>query len=190
MKISRGAYPLVFPMPAFLVGTYDESGKPNIMTAAWGGIASSEPPCVSVGIRPSRWTHAGILKRKAFTISIPDSKMDAVTDYVGIVGGKNHDKFAETGLTPVRSELIDAPYVAEAPVVVECELYNSMELGSHTLFIGRIVDVKYEEGLTTTGAVGLDMAKVDPLLYNSDDHYYRVGEQLGKGFAIGKTIKR
>ncbi|MDR1677083.1 MAG: flavin reductase family protein, partial [Deltaproteobacteria bacterium] len=94
MKISLGANTITFPMPAFIVATYDVDGKPNVMTAAWGGIVSSEPPCIGVSIRPPRWTHAGILKNKAFTINVPKSSQAAETDFFGLVSGKDHDKLA------------------------------------------------------------------------------------------------
>lgn len=188
MKKSLGPRPMVFPLPAFLVGTYDADGRPNIMTAAWGGIAASEPPCLSVSIQPPRYTHEAILKNKAFTVSIPDSKLTAATDYAGLVSGRKHDKFAVTGLTAVASDLVKAPYVAECPVVIECELYKSLELGSHTLFVGRIVDVKAEDRISFEGG-RLDMAGVDPILYNAGGDYHRVGEAVGKGFAVGKQFK-
>lgn len=188
MKISLGAKTLSFPLPAFLVGTYDAAGKANVMTAAWGGIVCSEPPCLAVAVRPNRWTFEAIKSRRAFTVSIPNSSMAAATDYVGIVSGKNHDKFSETSLTPVKSDLVDAPYVGEAPVVIECELYKDLDLGAHTLFVGRIMDVKADEGISRESG-GLDMAGVDPLVFNSGGDYHKVGESVGKAFAIGKSLK-
>ncbi|UQZ89217.1 flavoredoxin [Deltaproteobacteria bacterium Smac51] len=188
MKKSLGAITLAFPLPAFLVGSYDSEGRPNIMTAAWGGIASSDPPCISVSIRPARLTHEAILKNKAFTVSIPNSSLAVATDFAGIVSGKNTDKFAKAGLTPVKSELVNAPYVGECPVVLECELYKTLDLGAHTLMVGKIIDVKAEEGLEGEGS-SLDMAKVDPILFNSGGDYHKVGAPVGKAFSIGKELK-
>jgi len=188
MKKSLGAKTITFPLPAFLVGTYDADGRPNIMTAAWGGIAASEPPCLSVSIQPPRHTHDAILKNKGFTISIPDGRLAEATDYAGLVSGRKHDKFAVTGLTPVASDLVKAPYVAECPVVIECELYKTLELGSHTMFVGRILDVKAEERIAFDGG-GLDMAGVDPILFNAGGDYHRVGLSVGKAFSIGKKFK-
>ncbi|MDR1920390.1 MAG: flavin reductase family protein [Candidatus Adiutrix sp.] len=188
MKTSLGAVTLAFPLPAFLVGSYDANGRANIMTAAWGGIASSDPPCLSVSIRPSRWSYAAILANRAFTVSIPDSRLAAAADYAGLVSGRDHDKFAQAGLTAVRAEKVNAPYVGESPVAIECELYKTLDLGAHTLFVGRIVDVKAEEGLIKSGG-GLDMAGVDPIVFNSGGDYHRVGESVGQAFAIGKSFK-
>lgn len=188
MKKSLGAKCLAFPLPAFLVGSYDAGGRANIMTAAWGGIASSDPPCISVSVRPSRLTHESILASKAFTVNIPNAKLAAATDFAGMLSGRTVDKFARAGLSAVKSDLVNAPYVAECPVVLECELYKTVELGVHTMMIGKIMDVKADEGLEGEGSL-LDMAKVDPIVFNTGGDYHRVGEPIGKAFSIGKALK-
>ena len=188
MKKSLGSKTISFPLPVYLVGSYDENGKANIMNAAWGGIASSDPPCLSVSVQPVRHTHGGIIKNKAFTVSIPNSSLAAAADLAGLISGKNHDKFALTGLTAVKSEAVNAPYVSECPVVIECELYKSVELGSHTMFIGRIVDVKVEDSVKIEGQA-LNMADVDPIIFNTGGDYHRVGQAVGKAFSMGKALK-
>ncbi|MDR1397883.1 MAG: flavin reductase family protein [Desulfarculales bacterium] len=188
MKKSLGARTLSFPLPAFLVGSYDEEGRANLMTAAWGGIVCSEPPCLAVAIRPSRWTFSAIVKNKAFTVSIPNSRLAAAVDYVGMFSGKDHDKFARTGLTPVKSDLVNAPYVDESPLIIECQLHNSLELGSHTLFVGCIADVKAEADLDFSRG-SLDINEVDPIIYNSGGDYHKVGASLGKAYSIGMALK-
>ena len=187
MKESLGAQTMSFPLPAFLVGSYDENHKANLMTAAWGGIVCSKPPCIAVAIQPPRLTHSAIVKNKAFTVGIPSSRLATAVDYAGIVSGRKHDKFAVAGLTPVKSDLVNAPYADECPVVLECELFQSVELGSHTLFVGRILDVKADAGLKTSGGF-LDMAKVDPLVYNAGGDYHQVGQAVGQAFSIGKKL--
>ena len=117
-KRSLGAQPLLYPEPAFLVSTYDADGKPNVMTAAWGGICGSVPLSLSVCVRPERWTHDAILARKAFTVGIASESMLVAADFVGIVSGRRCDKFSLAGLTAIRAEKVDAPYVAECPVVL------------------------------------------------------------------------
>ncbi|MGZ4903138.1 MAG: flavin reductase family protein, partial [Halobacteriota archaeon] len=109
MKKSIGAQHTGFPAPVFVVGTYDLEGKPNVMTAAWGGICCSAPPCVAVSLREATYTYRNILERKAFTISIPSEKYVKEADYFGIASGKHVDKFSATGLTPAKSEIVDAP---------------------------------------------------------------------------------
>ena len=119
MKKSLGAKTLVYPAPVFVVGTYDSQGKPNVMTASWGGICCSRPPCVAVSLRKATYTYGNIVQRKAFTISIPSEAHVQAADHFGLVSGRDEDKFAATKLTPVRSDLVDAPYVKEFPMIVE-----------------------------------------------------------------------
>lgn len=186
MKKSLGAKTLLYPTPVMVVGTYDAEGRANAMTVAWGGIVCSKPPCVSVSIRASRASHANITARKAFTVSLPSQKHTAHADYFGIASGRDHDKFAQTSLTPVRSDLVDAPYVGEFPLVLECSVVGVHELGVHTLFIGEIVDVKVDEAmLTEDGRV--DIALLKPILYAMDPgSYYAIGELVGSAYSIGK----
>ena len=172
MKKALGPVTLAYPMPAFLVAAYDEEGKANIMTAAWGGICCSNPPCIAVSVRPERWTHKAIVARKAFTVCVPSAA--------------GEDKFSATGLTAVRSKVVDAPYVDECPLVLECELRATLELGSHTQFVGRILNVGIESDcLNESGQP--DMYRIDPLLYDGGQKQYcRVGEPLGKAFSLGR----
>lgn len=108
MKQSLGARTLLFPTPVLLVGTYDEAGVPNLMNAAWGGICCSQPPCISVSLRKATYSYGAIMERKAFTIGIPSEDYLKQADYVGISSGRSVRKFEVAGLTPVRSELVDA----------------------------------------------------------------------------------
>jgi len=188
MKKSLGAKTLAYPTPVWVVGSFDAAGKPNIMTVAWAGICCSAPPCVTVSIRKERHSYAAIMARRAFTISIPGQSQVAEADYVGMVSGSVADKFAVTGLTPVRSELVDAPYVGEFPVVIECRLVQTVDLGAHTQFIGEVVDVKADEGvLDASGHV--DLAQLLPLIYAPGaSQYYGVGPVVAKGYSAGKKF--
>ena len=188
MKKSFGAKTLVFPTPVWVVGTYDKDGKPNVMSAAWGGICCSRPPCVAVSLRKATYTYGNIVGRKAFTISVPSEAHAREADYIGIVSGKNADKFAAAGLTPVRSILVDAPYVGEFPLVLECRLLHTLEIGLHTQFVGEILDVKAEESVL--GEKGLpDIEKVRPILFDPEiNTYHWVGKRLGRAYSIGKAI--
>lgn len=188
MKTSLGARPLIYPTPVFAVGTYDAGGKPNVMAVAWGGICCSKPPCVAISLRKATYTYGNLVERKAFTVSIPSRDHVAATDYFGIASGRDVDKFAVAGLTPQRSDLVDAPYVAEFPVVLECKLVHTAELGLHTLFVGEILDVKIEEDCL--GADGKPSTElVRPFSWAPGDNaYYALGENLGRGFAVGKVF--
>ena len=186
MKKSLGAKTLAQPAPVWVVGSYDPHGKPNIMIIAWGGICCSHPPCVTISLRKATYTYGCIMERKAYTISIPPAALVKEVDYAGTTSGRNVDKFAMTKLTPVRSELVDAPYINEFPVVIECRVLHTLELGLHTQFIGEIMDVKAEESVL--GEHGLaDILKVKPLIFDpGEGDYYGIGERIGKAFSIGK----
>ena len=190
MKKSIGAKTLLFPTPVLMVGTYDNNGKPNLMTAAWGGICSSEPPCVAVSLRKARYSYNCIVERKAFTVGIACENRMAEADYCGIYSGSKVDKFAVIGLTPIKSELVDAPYAEEFPVVLECRLLHTIEIGVHTQFIGEIMDVKGDPDVISDDGQ-LDIMKIKPLIFDtSHSGYHGVGPRLGKAFSIGKGLSR
>lgn len=189
MKKSLGAKTIVYPTPVFVVGTYDKQGKPNVMTASWGGLCCSSPPCVAVALRKATYTYGNVVERKAFTINIPSEKYIKEADFFGLVSGKNNDKFAATGLNPVKSDLVDAPYIREFPFVLECKLLHKTDVGLHTQFIGEIVDLKAEESMLNEKG-SLDIKKVMPFLFAPESRaYYGVGQFLGKAFSIGKEIQ-
>ncbi len=190
MKRSLGPKTLAVPAPAWLVGTYDSDGRPNLVTVAWGGVCCSEPPSIGISLRKSRHSYDAIVKRQAFTINIPAETHVRETDFAGIVSGRDGDKFAAAGLTPVMSELVDAPYVAEFPLVIECRLIHTMEIGIHTQFIGEIVDVKADEAVLN--AQGLpDADKIRPIIYDTGTkNYFGLGQLIGKGFSIGNELRK
>jgi flavin reductase (DIM6/NTAB) family NADH-FMN oxidoreductase RutF len=188
MKTSIGAKTIVYPTPVFIVGTYDKDGKPNVMTAAWGGICCSGPPCVAVSLRKATHTYGNIMTNKAFTISVPSEVYVREADYFGLVSGEKEDKFTASGLTPVKSDLVNAPYVKEFPLILECKILHTLEIGLHTQFVGEIMDVKADE--TVIGEKGLpDIEKVKPFSYAPESRgYYGLGSFLGKAFSIGRGI--
>ena len=190
MKKSLGAKTILYPTPVLIVGTYDAAGKPNAMTAAWGGICCSSPPCVAVSLRKATYTHGNIAQQGGFTINIPSEKHAREADYFGLVSGKKRDKFAETGLTPVRSTLVNAPYIAEFPFALECKLIRQIELGLHTQFVGEILDIKADETVLDEKGM-LDVEKVKPFFYVPEANaYYGMGKLLGAAFSIGGDIKK
>lgn len=189
LKRSLGPKPLLYPEPVLLVGTYDANGKPNVMTAAWGGICSSDPLSLMVAVRPGRWTHDALLERKAFTVSIATEKTAVAADFVGIASGRRYDKFAMAGFTAVKAEKVDAPYVGECPVVLECALSQSVKLGVHTMMIGEILDVKADEDCLDPESGSPDIAKVAPLIFDSGSRaYYGIGKFVAPAFSVGKAL--
>ena len=196
MKKTLGATPLLYPTPVMVVGSYDAAGRPNVMTAAWGGIACSAPPCVSVSLRAATASHGNISARRAFTINLPSREQAAQADYFGMTSGRSVDKLAVTGMTAVAAEFVDAPFVAEFPLVLECAVVQTHELGLHTQFIGEIKDVKIDEGcLDAAGAI--DLRKLDPVALALDTRsrssveaggYFAYGDLIGPAFSMGREF--
>jgi flavin reductase (DIM6/NTAB) family NADH-FMN oxidoreductase RutF len=186
MKQSLGARTVAFPAPAWAIGTYDADGKANVMTAAWSNICCSQPPCMAVSIRAATSSYGNLIAREAFTISMPSEGQVTQIDYIGLVSGRDHDKFADLGLTPVKAEYVDAPYIEEFPIIIECKLLQKNELGLHTQFIGEVMDVKADESVL--GERGHpDPAKVKPVIFSPGIRfYYGLGAYLGKAFSIGR----
>jgi flavin reductase (DIM6/NTAB) family NADH-FMN oxidoreductase RutF len=188
MKKSLGAKVLAMPSPVWVVGTYGDNNIPNIMTAAWAGICCSVPPCVGVSLQKTRASYENIIKRNAFTINIPSSKQVAEADYAGLVSGKKVDKFTAAHLTAVKSEFVDAPYVGEFPLILECRLLHTFEIGLHTQFIGEIIDVKADDDILNEKGIP-SLEQVLPFIYSAPERmYYRIGEQLGQAHSIGKKF--
>lgn len=190
MKKSLGPKTLLYPTPVLVVGTYDSEGKPNLMAVAWGGICCSKPPCVTISLRKATYSHGNIEESKAFTINIPSEDLIKEADYVGSTSGRDENKFQSLGLTPVRSELVNAPYVEEFPIVLECRLLHTFELGLHTQFVGEILDVKTEEGIAREDGIP-DPLRLKPIFYDPGTRaYYSTGLFLGEAYSIGKELRR
>ena len=185
MKKSLGAQTMVPTTPVWVVGTFNKDGKPNVMTAAWGGVCCSKPPCIYVSLRKATNTYGNIVERKAFTVSIPSENYVKEADYFGIASGKN-DKFAATGLTAVKSEVVDAPYVEEFPLNLECKVIQIVEIGLHTEFIGEVMDVKADASVLDERGLP-DIEKVKPIIWSiAGMSYHKVGGPVGQAFSIGK----
>jgi flavin reductase (DIM6/NTAB) family NADH-FMN oxidoreductase RutF len=188
--ISLGANTIAPVTPVWVVGTFDGAGKPNVMTAAWAGICCSQPPCAYVSLRKATSTYDNIMARKAFTISFPSEDYVKETDYFGIASGHDSDKFQATNLTPVKGDLVDAPYVKEFPMILECRVIKVVEIGLHTQFIGEILDVKASEAVIGENNRP-DIAKLKPLVWSMANMSYRkVGENVGDAFSVGKQFNK
>jgi len=188
-KRSLGPAPLLYPEPALLIATYASNGKPNAMTAAWAGICVSDPVSLMVAIQPPRHTHDALLARKAFTVCVPSEKLVAETDFAGMVSGKKYDKFAVCGFTAVKAEHVDAPYIAECPVILECSLTHQQRIGTHTVVIAEIRDVKVDEDCLDDSGNFPDIEKVLPIIFDcGSKNYFGIGKKLGKGWSIGKSL--
>ncbi|MFC2156751.1 flavin reductase family protein [Acidobacteriota bacterium] len=190
MKKSIGAKTLIFPTPVLLVATYDADERPNALTIAWGGVCCSQPPCVTVSLRKNRYSFNSLVKRKAFTVNILSQDHAAEMDYFGMASGRREDKFAKTGFTAVKSDLVDAPYIAESPLVLECVLRHTHEIGVHIQFIGEVLDAKADESVLDEKGIP-DIGKVRPMMYAPEGgQYHGVGPLLGKAYSMGVKYKK
>ncbi len=186
MRKNFGAKAMCYPMPVFIIGTYNADGTPNAMNAAWGGI--SEETEISICIDSAHKTAENLIARKAFTVSMATVDFLCACDYVGIVSGnKEPDKFAKAGFHAIKSEFVDAPLIQELPMALECEVI-SYDAESCRL-VGRIVNVSAEESvLGENGKV--DVQKLKPITFDPMNHHYLVlGEKVGQACRDGVALK-
>lgn len=181
---------LVFPTPTFIVGTYNDDGTANAMNVAWGGVCASEPPCIQISVKAERKTKDNIDKRKAFTIHISGEALMDKSDYIGIVSGHNEDKISTLGLTVGKAKKVDAPIIEEYPLVLECEVRDIYEVGSHNMIIGEIKAVMAEEEILNPNNK-VDVTKLAPIAYEPAGGTYIVCDRVvGKAFSEGLKYKK
>ena len=186
MRKNFGPKTLCYPMPVYIIATYNADGTPNAMNAAWGGI--SEDQEISICVDDRHKTAENILLRQAFTVSMATADTVVACDYVGLVSGNQEpDKFAKAGFHATPSEFVDAPLIDELPMALECRLI-SYDPATCRL-VGKIVNVSAQETvLDESGKV--DVAKLRPITYDSMHHTYRVlGEAVGHAFQDGQALK-
>lgn len=185
MRKNFGAKPILYPQPVFIIGTYDETGAPDAMNAAWGGISDTNE--VSLCLGAGHKTVKNILKTGAFTISMATADTVVPCDYVGMVSGNNEpNKMEKAGLHAVRSEFVNAPLFAELPMAVECR-FKSYDAETCRM-VGEVVNVCAEESILTDGKI--DPMKLRPIIYDGVHHAYHVlGEKVGNAFSDGAVLK-
>ena len=185
-KILLNPQPLICAPPVVLVGTM-VNGKPNFMAVAWCGVANSNPPMVSVAIRPARYTLKG-MQNKEFSVNIPSTDIVKEVDYCGIVSGAEVDKVAVCKFKIFYGNLKNAPLIEECPVNMACKVEHILELGTHQLIIGRVEETHISDNCLTDSRP--DLRKINPFLYGmgSPSEYFALGNSLGKGFSIGKEL--
>jgi flavin reductase (DIM6/NTAB) family NADH-FMN oxidoreductase RutF len=183
-KTSLGPRPYMTTMPAVLVGA-NVAGKPNYMAVAWTGVACMDPPMIAVAINKIRHTGKGIQENKTFSVNIPSAKNSVELDYCGIVSGSKVDK--STVFDSFYGKAKTAPMIDEFPVNIECVLRNTLELGSHSLYVGEIVDVHVSDDCMTEGMP--DVNKIDPIVF-AGQNYCHLGEVVSKAFSVGKEYHK
>jgi flavin reductase (DIM6/NTAB) family NADH-FMN oxidoreductase RutF len=176
---------VLYPAPVTLITCGGGEVKPNIITISWAANLCSQPPMVGIGVRPGRYSYNLIKEGGEFVVNIPRPEMVEVCDRCGTVSGRDVDKFAEFGLTPLPASQVKAPLIAECPVNVECQVRQMLPLGSHHLFIGEVVAVHLDEDcLDQRGR--FDHARVGGLVYDAAVSYWNLGRILER---YGYTAK-
>ena len=175
-KVMREPTTSLYPLPTVLVSC-GSGTEANIITLAWAGTLCSDPPLIGVGVRPTRHSHRLIRTLGEFVVNLPTADQVSAVDYCGMVSGRDEDKWAACGFTPVPSSEVSVPLIAECPVNLECQLQRVLSLGTHDLFIGEIVAVQLDADILDEDG-RLDTGKVDPFAYVNGE-YRRIGELLG-----------
>lgn len=186
-KIQMGPQTLIYPMPAMLVGA-NVDGQPNFMAVAWGGIACGEPPMLSAAIHHRRYTLKGIHQNMTFSANIPSVDQSKEVDYCGIVSGSKAGKAEACHFKVFYGKLGNAPLIEQCPVNLECRVIHILDLGSHSLVIGKIEETHVSEDCLTKGKP--DAAKIKPLTYVTSPaaQYQGLGEVIAKAFSVGRQL--
>lgn len=186
MRKNLKAKAYIYPLPVLIVGTYDENGTPDAMNAAWGTVCDTAQVCICLSA--THKTVKNLLKTKAFTVAIADSKNVVSADYVGVVSANNvPEKLAKTGWHVTKSEFVNAPVIEELPLVLECKLvsYDTQT----EMCVGEVVNVSADENILDEKGK-IDLTKFKPICYDCDTHgYYTLGEKVGQAFSDGLKLK-
>ena len=181
---------MLSPVPVVLVSCGGTKGwKSNLITIAWTGSVCTDPPMLSIAVRPDRYSHAIIKTTGEFVVNVPSMDQAKATDWCGVVSGRDVDKFAGTGLTPAPGRKVACPMVMECPLNIECRVRKRLELGSHTLFLAEVVAVQVNSQLVDDrGRLNLQKAG---LMAFAHGHYFALGRHLGHfGFSVRKRSKK
>lgn len=183
-KVKIGPSTHLFPKPAIVVGALVD-GRPNFMTVSWCGIASEKPPAITVALRKIRHTLRGVNQQGVFSVNLPSVAQAAQVDYCGLHSGRDRDK---SGVFKVfYGTLKTAPLAQECPLNFECRVLHTLDLGSHMLVVGEILETHVNQDCLTGGKP--DVSKIDPLSYASGtSQYHRLGEVVGKAYSVGKNL--
>ena len=176
---------MLYPLPAVMVSVADAQGRPNIITLAWVGTVCTNPPMVSISVRPERYSYPILRETGEFVINLTTKELTYATDYCGVKSGRDGDKFKEMKLTPIPGQHVKAPLIEESPVNIECRVRQVLELGSHDMFLADVLAVHVDEKyMDEKGKFHLE--KSEPIVYSHGD-YLATGELLGTfGYSVRK----
>lgn len=176
---------MLYPLPAVLVSCGD-ADRSNLITVAWTGTICSDPAMLYISVRPERYSFDIIREHMEFTVNVTTAAMAKAVDWCGVRSGRDYDKWAETGLTPEPGVAVACPSVAESPLSIECRVKEIIPLGSHSMFVAEVVNVRADASLIDPATGAFDLARAVPLVY-SHGGYYRQGEHIGRfGFSVKK----
>ncbi len=176
---------MLYPLPAVMVSVADAQGRPNIITLAWVGTVCTNPPMVSISVRPERYSYPILRETGEFVINLTTKELTYATDYCGVKSGRDVDKFKEMKLTPIPGQHVKAPLIEESPVNIECRVRQVLELGSHDMFLADVLAVHVDEKyMDEKGKFHLE--KSEPIVYSHGD-YLTTGELLG---TFGYSVKK
>lgn len=176
---------MLYPTPAVMVSCKREGEKPNIITVAWAGTICSDPAMLSISVRKERHSYDILKETGEFVVNLTSKKLTRAADWCGVRSGREYDKFKEMNLTPLESQKISAPGIAESPVNIECKVKQSIDLGSHTIFIAEVMCVTVDDKLLDDKG-RLDLGKAKLVAY-SHGEYFMLGEKVGKfGYSVAK----
>ncbi|VYT32624.1 Flavoredoxin [Blautia glucerasea] len=179
---------MLYPLPVVMVSVSDKDGKDNIITVAWAGTICTNPPMVSISIRPERYSYHMIRETGEFVINLTTEELAFATDYCGVKSGRDVDKFKETKLTREKADKVRAPMIGEAPVNIECRVCKVEELGSHHMFLAEVVAVHADEAYMDEKN-RFDLNRAKPIVY-SHGEYLGTGRKLGSfGYSVKKAKK-
>lgn len=174
------------PVPAVMVSCGREGETPNIVTIAWAGTVCSDPVMVSISVRPTRHSYGIIKDTGEFVINLVNTPLTKACDYCGVKTGAKVNKWEDMHLTPLPSQVVRCPGIAESPVNLECKVKEVIPLGSHDLFLAEVVSVTVDRKyLDENGRFDINAAN---LVAYSNGEYYELGEYLGKfGYSVQKS---
>ena len=176
---------MLYPLPVVMVSVADSNGKNNIITLAWVGTVCSEPPMVSISVRPERYSYPILKETGEFVINLTTRELTFATDYCGVKSGRDTDKFKEMNLTALPASEVGAPLIAESPVNIECRVREVKALGSHDMFLADVVAVHAEERYMDENHK-FHLEQAEPIVY-SHGTYFSCGEPLGTfGYSVRK----
>lgn len=182
---------MLYPLPAVMVSCGATPEEYNIITIGWTGTICSDPPMCYISVRPERHSYDIIRRTGCFVINLTTDRLARATDFCGVRSGRDTDKFRETGLTPGKASVVNAPTIEESPVSIECEVTEIRQLGSHDMFIAKVVNVQVDERYVTEDGK-LDMASMNLISY-THGQYFDVNNPRGFfGWSVRrkKVIKR